>query len=379
MRSTLAILLATALSATLLGCSVTHQSESFQTKELRQARDHPAANLETPRMMERMAHTAEAEDVAGNLEVHFINVGQGDSTLVKCPDGETILVDCGSTGHFDEGYVRGYLREHLDPDSPRIDLLVITHPDRDHYNKIVKVTNGNIFGPKIEVGRVALVGNTSEYSSERVNDFLDTFPSDRFEDMEATDYNVGPPVRDIDICGDTVVSVLAAGVSESGSSVSPTNTRGIVVLVRYGDFDVLLTGDATRVTQRNILDRFANDLGELEAVEVLKVSHHGSRATSMMDPNDRNAWLETIQPDIAIFSASGTNGFGHPSVKLAKVLKPFTFEVEPHDLILWDGAHNKSSASTIAQYEGESMFLTATNGTIVVESDGTDYWWSWGT
>ena len=73
------------------------------------------------------------------LELHFINVGQGDCTLVKCPNGQAILVDCGSIKDGDAGQVRDYLLGQLDVDNPRIDLLVVSHPDQDHYNFIPDV------------------------------------------------------------------------------------------------------------------------------------------------------------------------------------------------------------------------------------------------
>ena len=66
------------------------------------------------------------------LEIHFIKVGQGDCTLVKTPNGKSILVDCGSIGGlFDEHRVKQYIDNVLGA-NPEIDLLVVTHPDGDH-------------------------------------------------------------------------------------------------------------------------------------------------------------------------------------------------------------------------------------------------------
>ena len=70
----------------------------------------------------------------GLLEIHFINVGQGDCTFVSCPDGENVLIDCGTSGGGDGALARQYLQKVLGTTTVDIDTLVVTHPDKDHYN-----------------------------------------------------------------------------------------------------------------------------------------------------------------------------------------------------------------------------------------------------
>ena len=63
------------------------------------------------------------------LVLHFVEIGQGDCTLIECPNGGFILVDAGSTAHGDRDAVRDYVRDQLDQANPRIDTVVVTHPD----------------------------------------------------------------------------------------------------------------------------------------------------------------------------------------------------------------------------------------------------------
>ena len=90
-------------------------------------------------------------------------------------------------------------------------------------------------------------------------------------------------------CGDADVFILAADIQ---ASRSPKNARSIVVLISYGDFDVMLMGDATFDTEDAILERYPEDWLD---VEVLKIGHHGSSTTSTsLD------WAETVQPKLAV-------------------------------------------------------------------------------
>ncbi len=71
------------------------------------------------------------------LVIHFVEIGQGDCTLIECPNGGFILVDAGSTAHGDRDAVREYVRDQLDQTSPRIDTVVVTHRDADPTNPTV--------------------------------------------------------------------------------------------------------------------------------------------------------------------------------------------------------------------------------------------------
>ena len=104
----------------------------------------------------------------GSLEIHFINVNQGDCTLISCPNGNKILVDCGSSGCSDQTGARDHILGELDPDDPELQALVITHPDKDHYNLLPTVLNG------VSVENVVMAGKTSEYGQCKFDKWLET-------------------------------------------------------------------------------------------------------------------------------------------------------------------------------------------------------------
>ena len=349
-------------------CNAPIRSARVLTKEHRQPVEAAAPLAASPPPMA----TADAASGSTEIEIHFINVGQGDSTLVNCPNGDTILVDCGSNGNFKRSNVRKYLRDALA--EPRIDLLVITHPDSDHYNKVETVLESGSGQPEIEVGKVVYVGSMAAHGVAHFDDWLRDLPTSKREKFSNSEFNVFP-TKSIDICGDVLVSVLAAGVPETDSSLTSSNALSIVLLVRHGDFDAILPGDATRTTQQDILKRFKDNMHELEGVEVLKVSHHGSKNTSLL-PKDKTTWFDAIEPEVAIFSASKSNGHGHPNEDIADAIDGYTIEADRHSLRLWKKRGKLSTKQTINKYREEAMFLTATNGNVVIWSDGTWYDWA---
>ena len=105
---------------------------------------------------------------AQELTIHFIDVGQGDCTLVECPNGDTVLIDCGTSGGGSGALARQYLQKVLGSQSVNIDTLVVTHPDRDHYNLLpTVVAAGN-------VGQVFKIGSKKDYKIVPARNWLYT-------------------------------------------------------------------------------------------------------------------------------------------------------------------------------------------------------------
>lgn len=329
----------------LIGCA---QREVFRFRAKRTVSppQPTAAAPKAPRV--RAASLAPpANTGAQNLEVHFINVGQGDCTLVKCPGGDSILVDCGSTVDADPNAVRSYVLSQLDQTDPKIDLLVVTHPDADHYNLLPSVLSG------IDVKKILAVGNPSEHSSNNVDDWLDEFVPERYEVFPKDRFDSpGHPSSYCD-CGPAEIFILAANLD---GDLSPKNTRSIVLLIKHGDFEIILTGDATRVTEKKISERYPADWLD---VEVLKVGHHGSLATSTSPE-----WASVTKPEVSIVSSSYTNTFGHPRKEVLQRLIPYADSVSPHR-IRWatksGGSYNFRNVYNFNQ----ALYCTAANGTVV--------------
>ena len=252
------------------------------------------------------------------LELHFINVGQGDSTLIVCPNGERVLVDLGSKGGLNnqgKKAVAKYIKDRLaDSSNPRLDVLVITHPDGDHYNMIKKFLEG------VDVDQVIIGGSVDQYT-------VGNFDDDFLQDFESAGTLVRPAANTSDPegtpsplfdCGAADIWILAANVPAGSGAASNfvRNTPSIVLRVAHGDFETILTGDATFTTEKHILGAYSASFLQ---VDILKLGHHGSRTTSTS-----RDWVSTVSPKMAFSSAAFKNGFGHPSWDVFSLAAQYT-------------------------------------------------------
>jgi len=290
-----------------------------------------------------------------NIEVHFIDVGQGDSTLVLCPNGKNILVDIGSLSGQSPDPIRDYIFDKLSRTQRKINHLVVTHPDSDHYNLIPKILSG------VKISQVFMVGEKDDYY-KYFQKWLKAIPSNKKKILGSNDFNpVDTSSTDFD-CGQATVHILAADVQ---SNFSHKNTTSIVLMIRYGDFEVVLTGDATRDTEKVILQRYPKSWLD---VDVLKIGHHGSLATSTT-----KKWARTLRPSTAVVSAGYKNKHGHPRKEVIERLDDFTSNnADIHPISFATGKRNNYKWHNIEDYT-ESIFSTVTNGNVVITSDGSGY------
>ena len=282
--------------------------------------------------------------LCGDLEVHFVDVGQGDCIFLRCPNGRTVLVDCGSLKGGNEGAVKKYLHKQLG-DKMELDTLVITHPDQDHYNWIPNALKG------VTVKKVIVSRPTNKFTWAECSDWLkkqDVIDLDQ-EDRDA----INVPSK-LFGNGTTKFYVLAADAEHS------TNGSSVVLLVSYKDFDLLLMGDATKKVEKKILNDYPKWWLDCE---ILKVGHHGSNGSSDAK------WLAAAKPDTSILSCAYVNGFKHPRKEVVYRLEPYAKYEVPHTLryVGKDG-----TPKNLKSYD-RSILSTATNGNVIVKSDGRCY------
>ena len=209
-----------------------------------------------------------------DMTAHFIDVGQGDSTLLETPSGKTILIDGGRKSAGEE--VVDYLAS---AGIDTIDLLVATHPDADHIGGLIDVLE------TMDVKQVLDSGK--EHTTDTYIEYLDLIDKKDIPFETAVEGEV------------LSYEDMSMKVMNSKESSSDNNESSIVLKVSHGEIDFLLTGDATIQNEEEMLPAF-----NLEA-EILKVGHHGASTSTSL------AFIDEVQPEVGILSY-GENSYGHP-------------------------------------------------------------------
>jgi beta-lactamase superfamily II metal-dependent hydrolase len=253
----------------------------------------------------------------GLLQVTFLDVSQGDAAWLKTPDGLDILID---GGYQSEGPgLVSYLQEHGVID---IEVIVLSHPHADHVGGLITVLENM---ENMEVDEA--LTNCQSYDSATYQEFqkllLDkAIPTTRVRD--GNNFTWG---------GVSAAAVNPPEPLMSGTA-SDANNNSVVLRITYGSIDFLFTGDVQSEAEAAILGR-----GAALKAEVLKVAHHGS------DTSSTASFLSLVDPEFAIISV-GPNTYGHPSADTLQRLRD----------------------------AGATIYRTDLNGTIVVTTDGTNYW-----
>jgi beta-lactamase superfamily II metal-dependent hydrolase len=216
---------------------------------------------------------SEPTSESGNLTVHFIDVGQGDSILLDLGDTE-VLIDGGDKSPGVVSYINHYV------DGP-LEVMIATHPHADHLGGLIGVLDA------FKVDEIWLNGDTS--TSQTYSQFMSAVNS------EGADVHVARR-------GDTIhAGNLTFNVLSPVNLGNDTNDNSIVLSLSYGQVDFLFTGDAQKEAEASMLAA-----GVVPDVEILKVGHHGSRTASSMQ------FLQGAKPECAIYMAGKGNIYGHP-------------------------------------------------------------------
>jgi competence protein ComEC len=211
----------------------------------------------------------------GDLTVRFLDVGQGDATLIQHPDGTAVLFDGGPP----EGGVTRLLRR---AGVRRLAIVVATHASRDHHGGLVDVL------ARYRVGLLLDGGDGNPHPGLRaVRD-----------EAARRGVRIVPAVAPMTLrAGGIVVHVLSPSPRPPGPAPEDPNLRAVVAVVSSGAFDLLLSADAESEAL------LALDLPDVEAI---KVPHHGSSDPGLPEVLDR------LDPELAAIEV-GVNTYGHPA------------------------------------------------------------------
>lgn len=270
--------------------------QNMETSESRNADPEPMQSLEANISEKEYkkdnynALSASTQTSDGLMEVHFIDVGQGDATLIKC--GEySMLVDAGddSKGTM----IQNYLTKQ---GVTRLDYLILTHPDADH------IGGAPVIITKFDIDKVFL----SNYEKDNKT-YLKLIQA---LDNKNISYST-PAVGSVYDLGNASFTILGPCASYSNP-----NDSSIALLLQNGKNRFLFTGDAEENAEIDM-----TQTGIDISADVYQVGHHGSSSSSS------KAFMEEVAPAYAVISCAEDNSYGHPHAETLNTLRSMGIQV----------------------------------------------------
>ncbi len=246
------------------------------------------------------------------LEMHFLDVGQGDCTLITC-DGHSMLIDAGKNDQGTE--IQSYLESK---GITGFDYVIGTHPDSDHIGGLDVILYK--FGAK-QVFMPDYAKDTKTY-----DDVVQVIKNKNLKRQQ-------PVAGSVWQLGGAQFTVVAPNDTYGNQA----NDYSIGILLTHGENKFLLTGDAEEDSEADMLK---NGI-DLKA-DVYKAAHHGSKTASTEE------FMEAVDPEYAVISVGEGNSYGHPHAEVLNRLRSM----------------------------GVQVFRTDEQGTIVLESDGKSITWN---
>ncbi len=251
---------------------------------------------------------------AQTMKVHFIDVGQGDATYIKMPNGENVLIDGGRQGQGDK--IIAYLKKEK---VSQIDVMIATHPDADHMGGLDEVLKAfkvkAVYAPKVE------------HTTNAYKDFLKA--------VKAKNLKIKTAKSGVNL-GLKGVTAKFVGPTKDYAK-SDLNNWSAVLHVTYNKNKFLFAGDAEKAAETDMV----KSKQTLQA-DVLKVGHHGSKTSSNTD------FLKVVKPKYAVISV-GKNSYGHPTKEVLdrfKAAKSTVYRTDQKGTIFFTSTGTKITIAT---------------------------------
>jgi len=231
--------------------------------------------------------------VTGDLDVHFINVGQGDAALILTPEGNAMLIDTGESSE------KEYLIEYIKSIGiTTLDYLVLTHPHSDHIGGAAAVLDAFVI-ENVLMPDVTHDSKTFLTVEEKI-------------DQEGCGITV-PKVKETFKLGTAVITCL--GPTENYAeedNENALNDMSLVLRLDYGSTSFLFTGDAEARSEEDMLSALSPSVFR---ADVLKLGHHGSSTSTT------ETFLSAVSPSFTIACCGENNEYGHPHREVVSLLE----------------------------------------------------------
>ncbi len=249
----------------------------------------------------------------GELRIHYIDVGQGDCTLIELPDGKTVLIDGGE----DSGKVKKQVLRYLNAlKIGRIDHLVVTHTDGDHCGSLEEV-----FAYKKILN--AYLPPSFEASNIEYAEMYEALVKEKCRQYTTS--------RSIDLSGKGEMPYTLRFLYPYAEETGAQTDGSSVLWLEYNGVSAIFCGDAAFSTEEALVRE--DKLGLLEPLgvslddtNILKVAHHGSASSTSKE------WLEYLGAETAVISCGAENAYGHPSGEVLQRLNSVGTQIYRTDM-----------------------------------------------
>lgn len=258
-----------------------------------------------------------------DLEIYFLDVGQGDCTLIKFPDGKNMLIDGGKNDEKVKTELDKYLT--IDSKKLKIDYCVATHPDEDHIGSLSYVYEnydvGYSFRPYVSCGcevdvddgfvpeNGAAEVNTSAYVRYLEAVYAERTPYEYF--LNGSDFSNSVKSGDKTYTYSVDFVLPYADTVGGFTKFTDSNDYSAVIIIEYCGVKIMFTGDinydgGSKSTERRIVAAYESNPLYLNC-DILKVAHHGSETSTCVE------FLNAVKPEYAVISCGIANEYGHPA------------------------------------------------------------------
>jgi len=332
------------------------------------------------------------------LQVHFVDVGQGDCIMINLPDGKNMIIDSGDNNSTISSHMIDYANEYIVTDNEVVDYLILTHAHSDHVGNMDDILEefqvNNIYrAPEFYQKNSTTNQNEITLDNEEAN-FASTSGVTLKEDYNIVNTNVmrdflidayAEPNCNMFIFNDNDGNPMIMGSAEDkeytftfytideSEYYSPTNTNlknpnnySILIVLEYDGLKFAFTGDGEQYIEQQLIDKYGD---ELPNVDFMQMAHHGSKTASSQD------YVNILDPEYAFVSVAEENTYGLPDEEPIIALNNIGVEgtcifmtKDYGDIIIGMGYTSANSSDAI---QNSNMAISISKGNNIVSIK----WW----